>query len=315
MSADYLKILERWVKESHSMYEKHFNLTELPFTLMPNTAFFYNLAAHHEAFNTLMLHLRGGEGFIKITGEVGSGKTLLCRMLLRHIGDDFFTAYIPNPDLESVVLRKSLAQELNVEEENFTDQHKLLSAINQKLIELHAQGKRVILVIDEAQALPTESLETLRLLANLETQSSKLLQIVLFGQTELDMRLSQGSLRQLKQRISFSSKLALLKYSELGSYINHRLKVAGYKSKYPLFSKPALWFIFQKSKGVPRLINILCHKAMMSAYGRGKHKVTYFDAIRAYKDTESVSNHSPLAVTIGLSLAVACFFFLLFWKF
>lgn len=315
MSVDCRKILEQWVRENHNMYEKHFHLTELPFTLMPNTAFFYNLAAHHEALNTLMLHLKGGEGFIKVTGAVGTGKTLLCRMLLSHLGDDFFTAYIPNPDLEAVVLRKSLAQELGIHEEHFNDQHKLLSAINQKLIELHSEGKRVILVIDEAQALPTESLETLRLLANLETQSTKLLQIVLFGQTELDIRLSQGSLRQLKQRIGFSSKLALLKHSELEPYVNHRLKVAGYNNKYPLFSKSALWFIFQKSKGVPRLINIICHKAMMSAYGRGKNKVGFFDAVRACKDTESVSNHSPLAVFIGLSLAVACFFALLFWKF
>lgn len=297
------------------MYEKHFNLTELPFTLMPNPAYFYKLAAHHEAFNTLMLHLKNGEGFIKITGAVGSGKTLLCRMLLKYLGDDFFTAYIPNPDLEATTLRKSLAQELGVDEENFSEQHKLLTAINQKLIDLHTQGKRVVLVIDEAQALPTESLETLRLLANLETHSSKLLQIVLFGQTELDLRLNQGSLRQLKQRIGFSSKLSLLKHSELESYINHRLQVAGYRNKYNLFSKPAQWLLFRESRGIPRLINILCHKAMMSAYGRGKTRVGYSDVASACKDTEFVSDHSPLAVIIGLSLAAICLLYLLFWKF
>src|SRR3990167_4812016 len=286
------------------MYKKHFHLNELPFTLTPDTNYFYKLAAHHEAFNVLMLNLRNGEGFIKVTGNVGSGKTLLCRMLLENLGDRFFTAYIPNPDLEASALRKSFAQELGIPEENFSDQHKLLSAINQKLFELHEQGKQVVLVIDEAQALPTESLETLRLLANLETRSAKLLQIVLFGQTELDERLNQGSLRQLKQRIGFSSKLSLLKYSELAAYVQHRLTVAGYKNRYPLFTKPALWWLFHKSHGVPRLINIFCHKAMMSAYGRGKHIVKYRDIVNACKDTESVSHHSHLAVFIGLSLAL-----------
>ncbi|OGT37834.1 MAG: hypothetical protein A3F12_02025 [Gammaproteobacteria bacterium RIFCSPHIGHO2_12_FULL_38_14] len=297
------------------MYQKHFNLTELPFTLTPDTNYFYKLSGHHAAFNVLLLHLRNGEGFIKITGKVGSGKTLLCRVLLEHLDDRFFTAYIPNSDLEAQTLRKSVAKELGVDEENFNDQHKLLFAINQRLMELHAQGRRVVLVIDEAQALPTESLETLRLLANLETKSSKLLQIVLFGQTELNTRLSQGSLRQLKQRIGFSCQLPLLKYSELRPYIHHRLQVAGYKNKYPIFTKPAQWFLFHKSKGVPRLINIFCHKAMMSAFGRGKRTVHYKDVVRAYQDTESVSSHSPMAVMIGLTLAITAGIFLAYWRF
>ncbi|MCX7121094.1 MAG: AAA family ATPase [Gammaproteobacteria bacterium] len=296
------------------MYRNHFNLTDLPFTLTPNTHYFYNLAGHHEAFNILMMHLRSGEGFIKITGKVGSGKTLLCRMLLEHLGEDFFTAYIPNPDLEAITLRKSLAQELGISEEHFSDQHKLLSAINQRLIELHAEGKKVVLVIDEAQALPTESLETLRLLTNLETRSSKLLQIVLFGQSELDARLNQGSLRQLKQRIGFSSKLPLLKYSELEAYVNHRLKIAGYKNNNSLFTRAALWYLFHKSQGVPRLINIFCHKSLMSAYGRGKHKVSLRDIMQACKDTESTPTHSNLAVTIGLFIAAAGICFLLLGK-
>jgi len=297
------------------MYQQHFHLCDLPFTLTPDTNYFYKCASHHSALNILLLHLRNGEGFVKITGTIGSGKTLLCRMLLEHLGDRFFTAYIPNPDLESITLRKSLAKELQISEEHFDDQHKLLTAINQRLMELHEQEKRVVLVIDEAQALPTESLETLRLLANLETRSSKLLQIVLFGQAELDTRLSQGSLRQLKQRIGFSSKLSLLKYAEISPYINHRLRVAGYPYSSPLFTGWSRWLLFYKSKGVPRLINIFCHKAMMSAYGRGKRRVGYRDVVRACQDTELISNHSPLAVTIGLTLAAASFVFLLYWRF
>lgn len=297
------------------MYEKHFNLLEPPFSLTPDTRFFYKCATHQEVFNVLMLHLRNGEGFIKITGHVGSGKTLLCRMLLENLDEKFYTAYIPNPDLEARSLRKCFAQELGIDQEHFDDQYKLLSAINQKLIELKSEDRRVVLVIDEAQALPTESLETLRLLANLETGSSKLLQIVLFGQSELDTRLNQGSLRQLKQRIGFSCKLNLLKYSELQFYIHHRLQVSGYRNRYALFTKFAQWFLFYKSKGVPRLINIFCHKAMMSAFGRGKHKVTYRDVVSACKDTEFVSNHSPLAVVIGLTLAAMCAVFLLYWRY
>lgn len=297
------------------MYQQHFHLQELPFTLTPDPHYFYKCSSHHAAFNVLMLHLRNGEGFIKITGKVGSGKTLLCRVLLEQLGNDFVTAYIPNPDLESLTLRKSVAQELGVSEDNFDDQHKLLFAINQKLIELHTQGKKVVLAIDEAQALPTESLETLRLFANLETRSAKLLQIVLFGQNELDTRLNQGSLRQLKQRIGFSSKLALLKYAEIAPYIQHRLQVAGYHNPYSLLTKPAQWLLFRKSKGVPRLINIFCHKAMMSAYGRGKRRVSYRDMVSACEDTEFVSNHSPLAVGIGLSLAALSMSFLLYWRF
>lgn len=296
------------------MYLKHFNLTESPFTITPNTNYFCKLAGHHAAFNVLMLHLRNGEGFIKITGKVGSGKTLLCRMLLEHLDDHFITAYIPNPDLETQMLRKSLAAELSIPEACFDDPHQLLAAINQRLIDLNAAGKKVVLVIDEAQALPTESLETLRLLTNLETQHAKLLQIVLFGQPELDKRLNQRSLRQLKQRIGFSSRLPLLKYSELPRYLEHRLSIAGFNGKKTLFSVLACWFIFHKSQGVPRLINILSHKALMSAYGRGRYRVGLRDVVRSAKDTESVSTQSWTAVALGLGLAVLCAICLLLWR-
>jgi len=295
------------------MYLEHFHLKGPPFALTPNTHYFYNLAGHQAALNVLMLHLNNGEGFIKVTGKVGSGKTLLCRVLLERLGDHFVTAYIPNPDLESMTLCKSLAQELGISEEYFQDQHKLLSMIRDKLIELHAKGKHVVLLIDEAQALPTESLEKLRLLTNLETQSSKLLQIVLFGQPELNDRLNQGSLRQLKQRITFSNKLPLLKYSELKAYVNHRLIIASAQGKQTLFfTEAASGLLFHKSKGVPRLINILCHKALMTAYGCGRTQVTFFDVMKASKDTESVSNHhSWLAVSLGLVIASASMLYLL----
>ena len=298
------------------MYLKHFNLHDAPFTLTPNTQYFCRLPGYQAALNVLLLHLRNGEGFIKVTGNVGSGKTLLCRLLLEQLKDPFVTAYIPNPDLESTMLRKNLAAELGIAPDEHNDPYRLLSAINNKLMALHQEDKKVVLVIDEAQALPIESLETLRLLTNLETQKAKLLQIVLFGQPELDKRLKQESLRQLHQRIGFSCQLPLLRYSELLPYLQHRLSIAGYCGKRPLFSFSARRRLFHKSGGIPRLINILSHKAMMSAYGRGRRCVALRDVRRAVTDTESVvTARDWVATSIGLALAVAVAIFLYYWKY
>ena len=297
------------------MYLKHFNLHDTPFTITPNTQYFCRLPGYQAALNVLLLHVRNGEGFVKITGKVGSGKTLLCRLLLEQLQDPFVTAYIPNPDLDSMMLRKSLAAELGVSADNFDDPHRLLSAINEKLMALHAEGKKVVLVVDEAQALPAESLETLRLLTNLETQKAKLLQIVLFGQPELDTRLKQNSLRQLKQRIGFSCRLSLLKYSELSHYLHHRLVIAGYCGKHALFSFSARQLLFQKSGGVPRLVNILSHKAMMSAYGRGRRRVGVRDIKCAVADTESVSMQDRWVGVLGLSVAALVAAILWYWPF
>ncbi|OGT50715.1 MAG: hypothetical protein A3E84_00340 [Gammaproteobacteria bacterium RIFCSPHIGHO2_12_FULL_42_13] len=298
------------------MYLKHFNLHDTPFTLTPNTQYFCRLPGYQAALNVLLLHLRNGEGFIKVTGKVGSGKTLLCRLLLEQLKDPFVTAYIPNPDLESMMLRKNLAAELGINTDECNDPYKLLSAINEKLMTLHREGKKVVLVIDEAQALPAESLETLRLLTNLETEKAKLLQIVLFGQPELDKRLRQDSLRQLHQRIGFSCQLPLLRYSELLPYLQHRLAIAGYCGKRPLFSTSARRLLFRRSGGTPRLINILSHKAMMSAYGRGRRRVALCDVRQAVSDTESViASQDWMVVGLGLLLAAFAALFLYYWKY
>jgi MSHA biogenesis protein MshM len=273
------------------MYLEHFKIRELPFTLTPNTGFFCNLSGHQAALNVLLLSLRSGEGFIKIVGEVGTGKTLLCRMLLEQLGDEFVTAYVPNPDLTPSGLRKVLAQELGVPKPHPFDQQLLLDTITERLMELHEKGKHVVLLIDEAQALPFESLEALRLLTNLETKKSKLLQIVLFGQPELNERLNQPELRQLKQRICFSYTLPALNRKELDAYLFHRLAMAGHTMG-PLFSKKACDLLFKFSRGTPRLINILCHKALMAAYGRGESTVTPRAMRLAVSDTESVKKKS-----------------------
>ncbi|MDR3477044.1 MAG: AAA family ATPase [Gammaproteobacteria bacterium] len=272
------------------MYLEHFKFTELPFTITPNVDFFCNLKGHHEALNTLLFSLRSGEGFIKIIGEVGAGKTLLCRKVLSSLDSHYFTAYIPNPDLNPVELRKALARELGIEPTALQDQHELLTVINNRLLELHAAGKQIVLLIDEAQALPPESLETLRLLTNLETETTKLLQVVLFGQPELDERLNQTNFRQLKQRISFSYYLPLMSREDLDSYLFHRLATAGYTYG-TLFTNKARKALYRASNGVPRLVNILCHKALLAAYGQGENKITHKIIRVAVKDTEAT--HIP----------------------
>lgn len=274
------------------MYLDHFKFKELPFTLTPNVDFFCQLKGHQEALNTLLFSLRSGEGFIKIVGEVGSGKTLLCRKLLASLDNHYFTAYVPNPDLNPMELRKALARELGVNIDNQQDQHELLSLINDRLLALHAEGKQIVFLIDEAQAIPPESLETLRLLTNLETETTKLLQIVLFGQPELDDRLNQPNFRQLKQRISFSYYLPLLSHEDLDSYIFHRLATAGYTYG-TLFTHRARRMIYRASKGVPRIINILCHKALLVAYGRGESIVTHQIIRSAVKDTDAALRYHP----------------------
>ena len=173
------------------MYLYHFGLRELPFTITPNTDFFLALKSHQEAFAVLMTALKSGEGFIKVVGEVGTGKTLLCRKLLNEIPDHFFTAYIPNPYLKPDELRRAVAVELGVRTAQTMSVQLLTQKIQERLLQLHNQGHSVVLMLDEAQALPAESLEALRLFTNLETESRKLLQVVLFAQPELDERLDE----------------------------------------------------------------------------------------------------------------------------
>ncbi|KPJ68029.1 MAG: hypothetical protein AMJ43_01025 [Coxiella sp. DG_40] len=270
------------------MYLKYFDLNEFPFVLAPDTHYFCNLPSHHEALNVLLLSLRSGEGFIKIIGEVGMGKTLLCRELLNELSDDeYVTAYITNPFFNYSGFQKVLARELSVCFDDKIEQQDLLNLINEKLLKIHAMGKHVVVVIDEAQALSDQCLEGLRLLSNLETESEKLLQIILFGQPELDTRLNRPNLRQLKQRIAFSYYLRPVNRLELEDYINHRLFKAGNKQG-ALFLKKSLDLLFRASHGIPRLINILCHKALIAAYGSGKRKVDCKAIRLAIRDTDSV---------------------------
>jgi MSHA biogenesis protein MshM len=259
------------------MYLRYFNMTEMPFALLPDTNFFYESDSYKEALNVLLVAIRSGEGFVKVTGEVGTGKTMLCRKLMNSLSNRYLTVFIPNPYLTPNQLRMALADELGVEyDRNDADEisgYRLLSDITRRLIELNKAGKRVVVCLDEVQAMPIETLEALRLISNIETEKSKLLQIILFGQPELDERLSHKCNRQLKQRISFSYRLMPVDRKSLSGYINHRLRVAGYSGG-ELFTPGAITRIHKCSKGVPRIVNTLCNKSLILAFGQGKNNVS-----------------------------------------
>ncbi len=267
------------------MYLYHFGLKELPFTLTPNTNFYLGLASHNEALAVLLTALKTGEGFIKVVGEVGTGKTLLCRKVLNEIPEHFVTAYIPNPYLNPDELRRAVAVELGVKQAQRMSLQLLTQRIQTRLLELHNKGHSVVLILDEAQALPEESLEALRLFTNLETESRKLLQVVLFAQPELDERLAQKHFRQLRQRITFSYRLRTMNEAEVAHYVQHRIQVAGYKGL-PLFSKKICQQLTKATAGTPRLVNILCHKMLMLSYGEGQYQITTKHLKAAINDTE-----------------------------
>jgi len=275
------------------MYRKHFGLHELPFTITPDTSFFFPDSSHQEALNTLLVAVRSGEGFIKVTGEVGTGKTLLCRKFLSALDHhEFVSAYIPNPYLQPMTLLLAIADELGLEYPANVNQHQLLRLLTRYLIDTYAGRRRVVVCLDEAQAMPLETLESLRLLTNLETERRKLLQVVLFGQPELNRRLDRPSVRQLKQRITFTCVLRPFTFPETDFYFAHRLAVAGYRGP-RLFAREALVKLYRASDGVPRMMNILAHKALLAAFGEGAHGIEVRHVRVAIADTESLAARAP----------------------
>jgi MSHA biogenesis protein MshM len=248
-------------------YLTHFGMREPPFGITPDTMFFYPCRSTQEALNTLLVALENGAAFIKITGEVGTGKTLVCRKFLGTLdGTKWVSAYIPNPNLEPRTLLLALAEELGAVADAGADQYRLTRNITRTLLDLARTRRRVVLCMDESQAMPLETLEAVRLLTNLETEKRKLLHVVLFGQPELDAKLASISIRQVLQRITFQYDLHALDEQEVGAYFAHRMRVAGYSGA-PLLGKAARRSLHRASRGVPRLINILAHKSLLLLYG------------------------------------------------
>lgn len=283
------------------MYQAHFGLTELPFGITPDTSFAFACVSHQEALNTLLVAVKNGEGFIKITGEVGTGKTLLCRRFLATLDHDFVSAYIPNPYLEPRTLLLALADELRLEVPKDIDQHQLMKELTAALLRFAGDGKSVVLCLDEVQAMPLETLEALRLLTNLETEKRKLLQVVLFGQPELDERLAQESVRQLTQRIAFQYRLGTLRGEELDYYLEHRLRVAGHRGN-RVFGPAAVKALARASGGVPRVVNILAHKSMLLAYGEGLQQVLPHHVRGAAADTPAAAGIASRWLPLGFML-------------
>jgi MSHA biogenesis protein MshM len=284
------------------MYEEHFGLTEPPFGITPVTSFAFSASAHQEALNTLLMAATAGEGFVKISGEVGTGKTMLCRRFLAMLEERFVSAYLPNPLLEPRALMLTLARELEVTVGD-ESQEQVTEKLGARLESLSWAGKRVLVCIDEAQSIPHETLEALRLLSNLETEKRKLLQVVLFGQPELDERLAQDSLRQLRQRITFEYTLTGLTEAELLDYLAHRLHVAGYSGP-ALFTRGAVNLLYRASRGVPRLVNILTHKSLLLVYAEGGRVVNQRHMRAAVQDTPSALRSRAQRVWDNLVLSL-----------
>ena len=246
------------------MYEDFYGFRESPFRITPDPRFLFFSGRHLEAFNHIRFGLQERKGFIQITGEVGAGKTTLCRAVLEELGSSYRTALILNPLMTSEQLLWSIATELGIEPESH-DRFEILTRLNAFLLDSFTDGNDVALFIDEAQDLSMELMEQVRLLSNLETDQQKLLQIVLIGQPELRDMLDREELRQLRQRITVRYHLTSLSFAETEYYIYHRLQVAGANSA-PTFSRGAIRKIYRYSRGVPRLVNAVCDKALLCGY-------------------------------------------------
>jgi general secretion pathway protein A len=247
------------------MYTAYYGFHEKPFALSPDPRYLFLSDTHREVLGHLVYGIEQGEGFMAISGEVGTGKTTLCRTLLDRLGSSCEIAFLFNPMLSPTELIRAINHEFDISRfgESRTE---LLDVLNTFLLEKHDEGRRVLVIIDEAQNLPDETLEQLRMLSNLEIHTSKLLQIVLIGQPELDEKLGTHALRQLRQRISVWWSLGPMRRSETAEYVRHRLRV-GSGGDRPIFTRSALAHIHRYSRGVPRVINVLCDRCLLAGYG------------------------------------------------
>lgn len=269
------------------MYRSHFGLTLSPFTLTADPDFFFPARAAREALNTLLYAAGTGEGFVLITGEVSIGKTMLCRKLMEEARGQFCIAHLPVPATHPQALLCDLATELGVKWKKGADETAIQGLLTARLIQIAEKGQRTLLCLDEAQALPTDTLEALRLLTNLETRHNKLLQVAVFGQPELEAKLADPAIRQLKQRITSHYRLRPFSRAEVADYLDHRLRAAGYRGA-RVFRGPAIGLMHLASGGMPRLLNIMANKALLLAFAAGRHEVTLAHVLAAAQDTPGV---------------------------
>ena len=267
------------------MYYSHFGLTQPPFRITPNTEFFYSGGNRGPILEALIYAISQGEGIIKVTGEVGSGKTMLCNMLQSRLPANVESAYIANPSVSPDEIVRAVALELHLKPPREAGHLEVMQLIHAHLLERHAQGRQVVMFIEESQSMPLATLEEIRLLSNLETAHSKLLQIVLFGQPELEDNLRQAHIRQLRERITHSFHLSPLKQHEIGDYLNFRLRAAGYRGP-DLFSPAVVRAITQASGGLTRRVNLIADKALLAAFAENTHSVKLKHVRAAVRDSE-----------------------------
>lgn len=297
------------------IYLQHFGLQKAPFSLTADPHFYIDFIPHKEALEVITTALSFGESILKIIGEVGTGKTLLCNKLQQELDAQYYICNIDNAYLSAHELRCLLASKIGIDSSEFEEQFLLTEKIKQRLLSLKAEGRKVLVLVDEAQALPDASLEALRLFSNLECETDKLLQVVLFAQPELDARLTDPKLRQLRQRISFSYQLRALSEKETEHYIGKRLKQAGYHGA-TLFNRRVCRKICHSSRGIPRLINVLAHKVLILTYGQQDYQISTQLVKEAVADTEDAY---PVSSMTGWWLLLLAFIVLdvalwLWWK-
>ena len=274
------------------MYLEFFGLRELPFTQAPTTEFLIELAGHRKALDSVLHALELGETFVKLTGDAGTGKTLLLQRLQEKLGAPWFVLSITNPLLTADGLLLAVAQELGLAPDADKGRHLLLADIRTQLRNLKQSGSKVVVLVDEAQVMPAETLEMLRLLSNFDDRAVPLLQIVLAGTSALDVRLQGESLRALQQRIGHTTMLPALQPDEIAGYINQRLARAGFAGL-NLFNRAAVEQLHAATAGIPRLVNMVAHKALLVAYGRGDTRIGPAHVLRALEDTTPPLHEPP----------------------
>ena len=267
------------------MYLEHFGLHEPPFRITPHTDFFFDGANRGAMLDALIYAITHDEGIVKISGEVGSGKTMLCRVLMERLPDNITIVYLANPSLSREDILYAIADELHLDITDNARASLVLRTLQNHLIESFSAGRQVVVLIDEAHAMPVETLEQIRLLSNLESNRHKLLQLVLFGQPELNDILARADMRQLKERITHNFELAPLVRNDIASYLDFRMRAAGYRGP-SVFTPAALKMIAQTSHGLTRRINILADKALLAAFATNSHQVGAKEAQAAIRDCE-----------------------------
>lgn len=273
------------------MYEKFYGLTDKPFNMTPDSKFFFSSSKHEEALNCLLLAISERNGFVVVTGEIGSGKTTVCRTLINKLDQSTKVALVLNTHLGKKELLTTILEDLDIEYRSTSKTH-LLSALNEYLLEQASKDVNVVLIIDEAQNLTPSVIEEVRMLSNLETEREKLIQIILMGQPELRKKLAMPKLAQFRQRVVFHYHLDPLNRKEAGEYIKHRLKKAGNKEA-DIFEEGAIDEIYKHSKGIPRLINVMCHNALISGLVYETRLITSKIALEAIGEAENGLGMAP----------------------